>query len=254
MDDNETVLTFKESLKQTPAFGTILSLPSPEIAELMALSGFDWLFVDMEHGAFNITECQRMLQSIGDKATTLVRVPELTEASIKKVLDAGAGGIIVPRINTAQEAANAVNWSKYPPQGERGVGATRAHGYGLKFQEYVTSANRDLMVVVQIEHIEGVRNINKILAVPGVDVIFIGPYDLSASMDLIGEVCHPEVIKAIELVEKACEEKDMAMGFFGMTAEAVKPYIAKGYKLITCGTDTGFLTSGASDTLSQLKT
>lgn len=253
MEASTMKLTLKERLAKAPVFGTLLSLPSPEIAEIMSLAGFDWLFIDLEHGAFGITECQRMMQAVGDKAECLVRVPGLTESSIKKVLDAGAGGIIVPRVNTAAEAANAVVWSKYPPEGQRGVGATRAHDYGLNFKQYVAHANADLMVVIQIEHIEAVRNIESLLDVKGIDVIFIGPYDLSASMGLMGQLDHPDVLKAIEEVEQACATRGMHMGFFGMTAESVQPYLKKGYKLITCGTDTGFLVEGAKEALTALR-
>lgn len=253
MDERSKRLSLKERLTYEAVYGTIVSLPSPEIAEAMALAGFDWLFIDLEHGAMGILECQRMIQAVGDRAECLVRVPELTESAVKKVLDTGAGGIIVPKVNTAEEAELAVAYSKYPPQGQRGVGATRAHGYGIHFNAYVERANRDLMVVLQIEHIDGVENIESIASAPGVDVIFIGPYDLSASMGLMGQVDHPEVIKAIQRIEEVCQQKAINMGYFGMTSDAVKPYIEKGYKLIACGTDTGFLVSGASDVLGGLQ-
>lgn len=253
MDARSKRLSLKERLAHEAVYGTILSLPSPEIAEVMALAGFDWLFIDLEHGAMGVLECQRMIQAVGDKAECLVRLPELTESAVKKVLDVGAGGIIVPKVNTAEEAQNAVAFSKYPPQGQRGVGATRAHGYGIHFKDYVDRANEDLMVVIQIEHIDGVRNIDSIVEVRGVDVIFIGPYDLSASMGLMGQLDHPEVLEAISKVEKVCADKGMYMGYFGMTPESVQPYIDKGYKLITCGTDAGFLVDGATKTLSGLR-
>ena len=233
--------------------GTILSMPSPETSELMALAGFDWLFIDLEHGPMGFLEAQRMIQATQGKCASLVRVPENTEVAMKKALDIGAEGIIAPRVNTAEEAASIVAYSKYAPDGQRGVGATRAHGYGIQFQEYVENANAQTLVVVQIEHIEGVNQIDSIVAVEGVDVIFVGPYDLSASMGLIGEVAHPDVLAAIEKVGKACKEVDKPMGFFGMTAEAVQPAMDKGYQLITCGTDTGFLAAGAQAILSALK-
>lgn len=253
MDERSKRLSLKERLAHEAVYGTIVSLPSPEIAEAMALAGFDWLFIDLEHGAMSMLECQRMIQATGDRVECLVRVPELTESAVKKVLDTGAGGIIVPKVNTAEEATLAVAYSKYPPEGQRGVGATRAHGYGIHFNEYVERANRDLMVVLQIEHIRGVEHIEAIAATPGADVIFIGPYDLSASMGLMGQVDHPEVIKAIQRVEEVCQQKGINMGYFGMTSDSVKPYVEKGYKLITCGTDTGFLVAGASELLNGLR-
>ncbi|MCE7996405.1 MAG: 2,4-dihydroxyhept-2-ene-1,7-dioic acid aldolase [Roseivirga sp.] len=253
MDARSKRLSLGERLAHEAVYGTILSLPSPEVAEAMALAGFDWLFIDLEHGTMGILECQRMIQAVGGHAESLVRVPEFTESAIKKVLDTGAGGIIVPKVNTAKEAEKAVAYSKYPPEGQRGVGATRAHGYGIHFNDYVTRANQELMVVIQIEHIDGVENIEQIVDVPGVDVIFIGPYDLSASMGLMGQLDHPRVLEAIERVEKVCKDKGIHLGYFGMTAESVQPYIEKGYRLITCGTDTGFLIEGAGKTLSGLR-
>ncbi len=253
MDTRSKSISLKERLTREAVYGTIVSLPSPEIAEAMALAGFDWLFIDLEHGAMSVLECQRMIQATGGRADCLVRVPELTESAVKKVLDTGAGGIIVPRVNTAEEAELAVTYSKYPPEGQRGVGATRAHGYGIHFSDYVERANRDLMVVLQIEHIEGVEHIESIASTPGLDVIFIGPYDLSASMGLMGQVDHPKVLEAIARVEEVCKQKGIQMGYFGMTADSVKPYIDKGYRLITCGTDTGFLVTGAAEVLGGLR-
>jgi len=233
--------------------GTIISMPSPEVAELMALAGFDWLFIDLEHGPMGFLEAQRMIQAVGGRCDSLVRVPENTEVSMKKALDIGAAGIIAPKVNTAGEAAEIVKYCKYAPEGQRGIGATRAHGYGIHFQEYVARANTDILVVIQIEHIEGVKNIESIVAVPGVDVVFVGPYDLSASTDLMGQVDHPEVLAAIGQAEAACKKVGKPMGYFGMTPESVKPAMAKGYQLITCGTDTGFLSAGAQATFSALK-
>lgn len=233
--------------------GTILSMPSPETAEVMAMAGFDWLFIDLEHGPLSFLQAQRMIQAAGGRCGSLVRVPENTEVAMKKALDIGAEGIIAPKVNTAAEAEQIVSYCKYAPDGQRGVGATRAHGYGMHFQQYVERANEDTLVVVQIEHIEGVNNIDSIVATAGVDVIFVGPYDLSASMGLMGQLDHPDVLKAIEKVEAACHKAEKAMGYFGMTVEAVKPAVDKGYQLITCGTDTGFLVAGAHATLDALK-
>lgn len=232
--------------------GTLVSLPSAETAELMALAGFDWLFIDLEHGPMSFLEAQRMIQAVGDRCDCMVRVPENTELSMKKALDIGAAGIIAPKVNSAQEAKQIVSYCKYSPEGQRGVGATRAHGYGLHFQDYVDRANADTLVVLQIEHIEGVKAIESIVKVEGVDVIFVGPYDLSASMGLMGQVHHPEVLAAIGQVESVCQKAGKAMGYFGMTPESVKPAIDRGYQLITCGTDTGFLAAGAQEVLDGL--
>lgn len=233
--------------------GTLLSLPSPEIAEIMSMVGFDWLFIDLEHGSHGFMELQRMIQAMKPNCGALVRVPEISEANIKKVLDIGAGGIIVPKVNTAEEAKQIVLFAKYPTQGVRGVGAARTHGYGLSFKEYVEKANAETLVVIQIEHFEGVNNINEIVEVEGVDVIFIWPYDLSASFGVAGQVEHPLVKVAIEKVETACAKAGIPMGYFGTNPEAVKPYLQnENYQLITCGTDSGFLIEKGKSVLERL--
>lgn len=233
--------------------GTLLSLPSPEIAEIMSMVGFHWLFIDLEHGPHGFMELQRMLQAMKPGCGALVRVPEVSESNIKKVLDIGAEGVIVPKVNSAEEAQRIVSYAKYPTQGVRGVGAARAHGYGLSFKEYVEKANAETLVVIQIEHFEGVNNIREIVEVEGIDVIFIGPYDLSASFGVAGQVEHPLVKVAIEKVEKACAKAGIPMGYFGTTPEAVKPYRQKqGYQLIACGTDSGFLIERGKSVLGEL--
>jgi 2-dehydro-3-deoxyglucarate aldolase len=233
--------------------GTMLTLPSPEIAELMAMSGFDWLFMDMEHGLLDIVSCQRMIQATAGRSACIVRVAENSEKEIKKALDIGAHGIIVPKVNSAEEARAVVKYAKYAPQGQRGVGYSRAHGYGLNFSDYVTNANELTTVVVQIEDIKGVEQIDEIVKVPGIDAVFIGPYDLSASMGLMGQVNAPEVLAAMTKVAEAAKSAGISLGYFGLNPETVQDFVAKGYKLITCGTDTFFLTSGAKEVLTKLK-
>ena len=233
--------------------GTLISLPSPEVAELMALSGFDWLFIDGEHGPMDVLTCQRMLQAVGGRVPSLVRVPGVSDEWIKKTLDIGADGVIIPKVSSAKAAQQVVQSAKYPTQGQRGVGAARAHGYGLHFQVYLSRANEDLMVVLQIEDKLGVAEIEAITDIAGVDVVFIGPYDLSASLGLTGQVDHPEVISAIGQVEAVCKAKGIPMGFFGMTPESVQPSIDKGYQLIACGTDTGVLAGGGQQVINTLK-
>jgi len=243
----------KRLLNDELLLGTMLTLPSPEIAELMAMSGFDWLFMDMEHGLLDVVACQRMIQATAGQTACLIRVAENSEKEIKKALDVGAQGIIVPKVNSADEARAVVKYAKYAPQGQRGVGYSRAHGYGLNFSDYVASANQLTTVVVQIEDIKGVEQIDEIVKVPGIDAVFIGPYDLSASMGLMGQVNAPEVLAAMARVEAAAKSAGIKLGYFGLKPETVKDFVAKGYQLITCGTDTSFLASGAKEVLSKLR-
>ena len=235
-----------------PLLGTMLTLSNPAVAEILVDSGFDWLFVDGEHGALETREILTILQTVGDKIPCLVRVPGLAEVPIKKVLDLGAAGIIVPQVNTAEEAAKVVQFAKYAHEGSRGVGLARAHGYGARFHDYIQSANRDITVVVQAEHIDAVSNIESIVGVPGVDAVFLGPYDLSASMGKMGQVEDPAVLEAIDRITSHCQSVGMPLGYFGVSAQAVQPYMQRGYSLIVAGVDTLFLRSAAMQTLKQL--
>ena len=232
--------------------GTMLTIPAPEIAEIAAKCGFDWLFMDGEHSPLSTLDWQRMLQAVAGRSAGIIRVAARTEIEIKKVLDIGADGIIAPQVNSADEARRIVEWCRYPPQGGRGVGLARAQGYGLDFASYVESANEHVAVIIQAEHIEAVDNIEQIAQVEGIDAVFIGPYDLSASLNKMGEVDDPEVVAAIDKVTRACQQNNVALGYFGVNAEAVQPYIDQGYKLICAGVDAGFVTQGAQEILQQL--
>lgn len=233
--------------------GTMLTLSCPEIAEVVTGVGFDWLFLDAEHSSFEARDMQALLQAAGTDTPCVVRLSSASEVPIKKALDIGAAGIIAPQVNSAEEAQAVVRFSKYAPQGVRGVGIGRAHGYGLRFQEYVDTANQQVAVIVQVEHIHAVRNIEAIAGVSGIDAVLVGPYDLSASLGRLGQVDHPDVISAIDHVTQACHAAGVRLGIFGVSADAVKPYIEKGYTLIIAGVDTIMLGQAARSILAELK-
>ena len=232
--------------------GSMITLPCPAVAEILVELGYQWLFVDGEHGPLETAEVLSILQAVGDRVPCIVRVPAAAEVPIKKMLDLGAAGMIAPQVNTAQQAADVVAWSLYAPQGRRGVGLARAHGYGLKFQEYVESANQEVTVIVQAEHAEAVDNIEQIAQVPGIDAVLLGPYDLAASLGKMGQVDDPEVTGAIDRITAACQAAGIPLGIFGVTADAIRPYADKGYNLLVAGTDTIFLTSAASKMFEDL--
>ena len=247
-------MNFTQRLRQNDLLlGTMLTLPSPELAEMISSCGYDWLFMDGEHGNLSTLDWQRMLQAVAGRSAAIIRVATNSEREIKKILDIGADGIIAPQVNTADEARHVVACCKYPPQGIRGVGLARAQGYGRDFAEYMETANDNIAVIVQAEHIDAVNNIDEIVQVEGIDAVFIGPYDLSASMGLMGQVEHPEVVEAIDRVGRACQRRDISLGYFGTTAESVQDYVHKGYHLICAGTDAGFVVGGAEDTLEKLR-
>lgn len=243
----------KKLIEKDLLLGTILTLPSTEIVEIVCQAGLDWLFIDLEHSALSIRDAQLMLQVAGPEIPGLLRVPSNDETWMKRALDSGAAGIIVPQVNSAAAAKRAVQFCRYPPEGTRSVGIARAQGYGGKFQEYVASANSDTAIVVQIEHIDAVANIDKILAVPGIDSLFVGPYDLSASMGKTGLINDPEIQAAISKVKNAATRANLPLGIFGPTAETVQPYIQDGYTLIAVGIDTLLVGKAFKDMMAVLK-
>ncbi len=243
----------KKLIEKELLLGTILTLPSTEIVEIVCQAGLDWLFIDLEHSTLNIRDAQRMMQVAGPETPGLIRVPVNDETWIKKVLDTGAAGIIVPQVKTAADVQCAVKFCKYPPEGSRSVGIARAQGYGEKFQDYVASANHDIAVVIQIEHIDAVANIDEILAVAGIDSLFVGPYDLSASMGKTGLTTDPAVQKAIAKVKEAATRVNIPLGIFGPTTEAVNPYIQEGYTLIALGIDTMIMGKAVEEMMAAFK-
>jgi 2-dehydro-3-deoxyglucarate aldolase len=246
-------LSFRQRLKDHETLiGTIVSLASPEVAEVLSAAGFDWLFVDAEHSPLEALAIQHILQGAGS-TPCLIRLARADEVSIKKALDVGAAGVIAPMVNSAEQAAQVVRWARYAPLGTRGVGVGRAHGYGFKFQEYVSSANDETVAVVQAEHIDAVNDMEAIVQVPGVDAVLVGPYDLSASLGCLGEVQHPDVVAAIEHVTHVCQAAHMPLGIFGMSAEAVRPYIEQGYTLLAVSIDTVLLGNASRQMLAQIK-
>ena len=236
-----------------PIFGPVITLNCPEIAEIFTAVGFDWLFVDMEHGVLDIQGVQKILQATQGQCSCIIRAPSGEEVWIKKILDTGAEGILIPHVNTAEEARKVVEFCKYPPQGSRSVGISRAQGFGLQFQEYMNKANQNILVIIQVEHIKAVENIESIVKVPGIDAVFIGPYDLSGSMGKIGKVKDSEVLQKIDLVSTACIEAGLPLGIFGIDVDAVQPYINKSFTLIAVGVDTMFLGASAQKTLAKLR-
>jgi 2-dehydro-3-deoxyglucarate aldolase/4-hydroxy-2-oxoheptanedioate aldolase len=233
--------------------GPIVTLSSPDVAEALAQVGFDYLWIENEHAPLGVLEAQRMLQAVGGGCPTLIRVPTNDPVWLKKTLDTGCDGVVVPLVKSAAEARRAVDACRYPPAGNRGVGITRAHRYGLGFAEYVEAANEEIAVVLQVEHAEAVENVEAIAQVPGVDALLVGPYDLSGSMGLLGQVDHPDVQAAIERVQRACEDAGMTLGIFAGTPEQARRYIAAGFSLIALGLDVLYLWQAAQAALKQAR-
>lgn len=233
--------------------GTLITLPVPEVGEIMSEVGYDWLFIDTEHGSFDAQSAQGILQAVDHRTPCVVRIPANDEVWIKKALDIGAAGIIAPGVKSGTEAERIVQLCKYPPRGTRGVGIGRAHGYGLNFQEYVTSANDDTAVILQAENTEAVQNIADIIRVPGVDAILVGPYDLSASMGKMGLIQDSGVQAAIAAVSEACRAKDLPLGIFVDSAKSAVPYTQLGFTLIAISTDGLHMAQSARAELKKIR-
>ncbi len=248
-----TATSFRTRLRQGQRLlGTIASLPNPEVCEILAAAGYDWLFLETEHAPIGPLELQRMI--IGAHGLScVVRLPNHDEINIKRALDAGAAGIIAPQVNTAAQAELIVAAAKFPPQGKRGVGVARANQYGYAVGPYVAGANEDSAIIVQAEHIDAVHNIEAIVKVRGLDSIFIGPYDLSASMGKLGQLHDPEVVEAIEHVARTARAANLALGFFAASPELVLPQLHAGFTLVACGVDTVFLRDAAQKVCAALR-
>ena len=245
--------SFHERLRRgDPLIGTIVAIGSTDAVEVLAAAGFDWLFIDAEHSPLSPATVQQMVLAARD-VPCVVRLPANDEVFLKQALDAGAAGIIVPLVNSAAEAASVVRRAKYPPQGMRGVGTSRALGYGYGIADYVARANRETVVIVQAEHIEAVQAIDDIVAVPGLDGIFVGPFDLSASMGKPGLVNDPDVVAAIDKVAAAARRAGLPLGYFGVSPETVGPWMARGFSFVACGVDLMMLGMKARETVAALR-
>ena len=228
--------TLRAMLRQgRPAFGSWLQSGNTAIAEVMATAGFDWLAVDLEHSAIDLETAFTLIQVI-DLAgcAPLVRLSANDPVQAKRVMDAGAWGVIVPSVQSAAEARQAVAAVLYPPDGARGVGLGRAHGYGPRFADYLASCRDGAVVLPMIEQQAGVDHVEEILRVPGVDGVFIGPYDLSASYGVVGEVSHPLVQQAMRRVVAAAKEAGKAAGIHVVhpPMTQVSDRLSDGFRLI----------------------
>ena len=246
----------KDLSSQKVTIGSWLTIGDVSLAEIMAKSGFSWLTVDMEHSAITLAQAQeliRVVELLG--VVPLVRVGENNPNLIKRVMDAGAHGVIVPMVNTKEDAIRAVSAVKYPLLGKRGVGLARAQGYGLDFQGYKDWVNEGSIVIVQIEHIDAINNLEQILEVKGVDASIIGPYDLSASLGYPGEFARKEVVDAIKVYLDVCNKLGKSAGFHSVpaTAEKVNEKIAEGFKLMGFSLDTLFLAEKIKEERGKIK-
>jgi len=250
MNDTMTNPVKKKLLEGKVSFGSWILAGNPVIAEVMAQAGFDWIAADMEHSEMDVKAFADVARGLyGRGPVPMARVRENDTMAIRQVLDAGAWGIIVPMVNSAAEAERAVRAAKFPPRGIRGTANFRANDHGAKYKEYMANANGEILVLVMIETKEGVEAIDEILAVDGVDGVFVGPADLSLSYGIPGQVTHPLMLEARRRIVASCKRTGKIAGLheIRIRKECIKEVLHDGFTFVALSTDCLFLDAGAKE-------
>jgi 2-dehydro-3-deoxyglucarate aldolase/4-hydroxy-2-oxoheptanedioate aldolase len=237
-------------------YGTFLNMGSPVAAEIAARAGFDWLLVDLEHGAGGESTLLGLLHAVaaGGPAVTIVRVESAARLRIGRVLDLGAAGIMLPRIDTASEARQALAWMRYPPEGDRGVALmSRAGGYGTLTHAGVGEINRACLGIVQIEGPEAVEQAEEIAAADGADVLFVGPTDLSHTLGIPGDFSNPRYLEAVDRVVAAADAAGKAAGVLARSVEEARSYVERGYRFVGVGSDAALLVAQLKQLAGELR-
>jgi 4-hydroxy-2-oxoheptanedioate aldolase len=226
--------------------GTFLNLGSSLTAEIAGNAGFDWVLIDMEHGAGNRQELLYQLQAIeSTPAVPFVRIAWNDPVLVKQVLDLGVSGVMVPYVQTADEARRAVAAMRYPPAGVRGVAVmNRACGFGPGFDEYFKTASSNLVTILQIETAEAIRNVDDIAAVDGADVLFVGPMDLSVGLGIPQQWSHPDMRAALTKVVNACRKAGKTAGTILMNEDQIEQALADGFTMLSYGSDSAVVVKG----------
>ena len=220
-----------------------MQIPNASVAEIMGHAGYDWIAIDLEHGSISLSELPDLFRAIElGNTLPLARIAQVHHKDCKQALDAGAGGIIVPMIESAEQLAVIRDACRWPPAGTRGVGFSRANLFGKYFDEYNKEAQEPLLIA-QIEHINAVNNLENILKVDGLDAIMVGPYDLSASMGITSEFEHKEFLLTMDHIMKLCNQHNVPCGdhIVEPNPKFLQERIDQGYKFIAYGTDGVFL-------------
>jgi 4-hydroxy-2-oxoheptanedioate aldolase len=236
-------------------YGCWLNLGSSLTAEMVGMAGFDWVLIDLEHGAGVEKDVLHQLQALEHTpAATLVRVESTERQRINRILDMGAEGIMCPRLSTATEAATVARALHYPPEGSRGIAKMiRATEFGKKFPEYYKESRDTILGIVQVETMEVLSHLDEIAAMPGIDVLFIGPSDLSMALGVFGQFDHPVYKDALKATVNAARKAGKAVGILIHNPDDLKRYHEMGIRLIACGADGAFVANGARDMAGRLK-
>jgi len=235
--------------------GSFITLGSPDIVEIVAHAGYDFLVIDTEHGPMSVESTVHLLRASEVQGVPgIVRVTNAGDTTILRSLDIGAAGVQIPQINSAEEAEAVVEASHYHPLGRRGLAMPRAAAYGaLSVREYFQQSHEQTLVIAQCESVEGLANLEEVAKVPGIDVIFLGPFDLSHSLGIPGEVNDPRIKEAERTLVDVCEKNGKAAGIFAVNGEAGRQRILQGFRYVTIATDSLLLTAAAAGELSAAR-
>ena len=239
-------------LERQVTLGSWIQIGHPACAEVLARAGFDWVCVDLEHGAIDLETTADIFRALGGfDCVPVARLPLNDPIWIHRTLDAGARGLIIPMVKTAAEAEAAVREAKYPPRGVRGFGYSRANLYGADFEAYIASANDEIAMVMQIEHKDAIANLDAILRVEGVDGVFIGPLDLSGSMGITGQLDHPHMTTVLETYRAACRAHKRSAGLHIVRPSdaSIRRALDEGYTMLALGLDNVFMEQSARASL-----
>lgn len=254
MNRLEKIQQIRDTMKQGKAtIGSWMQIGNASVAEIMGSAGYDWIAVDMEHGSMSTSQLPDIFRALElNNTLPLVRLSMGHFAEAKYALDAGAGGIIIPMVESAQQLQAMISHSSWPPSGTRGVGFSRANLYGKKFNDYQEEASHPF-IVAQIEHINAVNDIENILAVQGLDAIIIGPYDLSASMGIVAQFDHSDFVTALKRILSGCEKmkKPAGLHIVDPNPDQLTLRIKEGYQFIAYSIDSVFMRVAAQNPLNK---
>lgn len=250
--------TVKQALKAGRSqFGcSVLQLRSPDVLRALRAAGLDWVFLDSEHGPFDLETLHDLSRvALREGLCPIVRVGELQYALVARALDCGAQGVLLPRVESPELLAQAVSWTRYPPLGVRGYGLGGPHlGYErVSIAEAVAHFNEHVMVVLQIETRTALERLDELLAVPNIDAVLVGPADLSVSLGMPGNFDHPEFVAAVERVRDACERRGIAPGMHTRSIDMLKQWRGRGLRLVSCSNDIGMLFEKAVETVAAFR-
>lgn len=240
-------------------FGTWLCSGSLVACEIAGLMNFDWHLIDLEHGVLTHANLLDFLRTMGScQAEPIIRIPNIDQGLIKHVLDSGSHGIMVPMVQNEEEVKDFVRYSKYTPMGSRGLTSnSRANAYSLNSDNYIEKANEELLNIVQIENPIGVQHAEVIVQQEGIDVLFVGPLDLTFSMNIRGQFDHPDFLKSCEKIIKICRDNQKVAGILTVTKEKTRQFKDMGFQFISLGVDNSIMLQGFQrirDDLNELMT